>query len=191
MKYPYVLLLLLPMTCLAAAPAPEAAPQATTPAAAIPPSPGEINCHYVFPTTTNTIDPSHIETWVTQAALQAFQFNPSTIDTQLLAIKPCFTEQGWQGFNDALKKSGNLDAIKSKQLVVSSQLNGKASLETTKDGQWKSTVPVQVTYQNKTQKISQSLTIDLIIYQKTDGTLGIMQLIAMPVKVTDPTLKKQ
>lgn len=154
------------------------APKETAPA----PQTGPINCEYHFSKDTKVIDPSQMQTWSKNATLQLFTFNNAQFKDQLSALKNCFTEQGWQGFNTAFEKSGNLNAIQSKQLSVSSELKGDTSLQVVKDNQWKSTSPIEVTYQNKEQKLNQSLTVNLLITRKPSGDLGIMQVIAVPKK---------
>ena len=62
-----------------------------------------------------------IKTWAEAAAMQSFSFNPNSLDNELSQLKTCYTNQGWQGFNDALQKSDNLSAIKSQYLTVTSQ----------------------------------------------------------------------
>lgn len=162
----------------ATATTPAAAPATATPATPAAP----INCNYHIPKETTTIDQSVISTWAKIAAVQSFDFNPATLDEQLTQLKACFTEQGWQGFNEALQKSGNIDAIKSQHLTVSSQVDGNVSINPVKDNQWKVGVPMQVVYQNEKEKLTQSLSIELLIGRKPTGDLGIMQVIATPRK---------
>jgi len=169
-QYLFVTLLCLPYLSYAEAP--------------IKPSTGTpINCEYHLPKDLKVVDPALVKTWSTNAAIQAFTFDHTQLDTQLTALKGCFTEQGWQGFNSAIQKSGNLNSIKSKQLMVFSKLNGDAILNIVKDNQWKMTIPIQVTYQNQEQKINQTLTINMLLTRKTSGDLGIMQIVAIPVKL--------
>lgn len=158
------------------APVPPAPTTQTTPAAAL--APATIDCNYHIAAKQSNIDTAVITTWAEKATLQSFSFNPTAMQTQLEALKPCFTDQGWRGFNDALQKSGNLESIKSQQLNVSSQTNGTPTVNTVKDGQWKVTLPVQVVYQNDKEKVSQQLTVNVLIGRKPNGDLGIMQLIA-------------
>lgn len=139
-----------------------------------------INCKYRIPAETTNIEQSLISTWAGKAAVQSFDFNPATIDDELVELKPCYTDQGWQGFNDALQKSGNVAAIKSQHLTVSSQVDGDVKINPIKDNQWKVTVPMQVVYQNDKEKLTQLLTVDLLIGRKISGDLGIMQMIAAP-----------
>lgn len=146
------------------------------------PQAGPINCEYHFPKEIKVIEPSQIETWSKNAVMQLFTFDQDKLNNQLASLKNCFTDQGWQGFNSAFEKSGNLNAIKSKQLTVSSELKGNTSLQVVKDNQWKASAPIEVTYRNKEQKITQALTVNLLITRKPSGDLGIMQVIAVPVK---------
>ncbi len=165
----------------AAAPAtPAAATAPTNPSAVTTPQPPPtIDCQYRIPATTN-IEQSLISTWAKKAAVQSFEFNPTTIDEELVVLKACYTEQGWQGFNDALQKSGNINAIKTQLLTVNSQVDGELTITPSKDNQWKVTVPMQVVYQNDKEKLTQLLSVELLIGRKISGDLGIMQMIATP-----------
>ena len=139
-----------------------------------------IDCKYRLPAETSSIEQSLVSTWAKQATAQSFNFNPTTIDDELTKLKACYTDQGWQGFNDALQKSGNIGAIKSQHLTVSSQVDGEMTINLVKDNQWKVTVPLQVVYQNDKEKLTQLLAVDLVIGRKISGDLGIMQMIATP-----------
>ena len=163
----------------AIAPAPPAPPvkESSMPAA----KPAQvIDCQYRIPAETTTIDQSLISTWSEKAAVQSFDFNAASLDDQLAKLKLCFTDQGWQSFNDALQKSGNLNAIKSQHLTVSSQRDGELKINPVKENQWKITIPLQVVYQNDKEKITQLLAVDLLVGRKVSGDLGIMQIIASP-----------
>ncbi len=139
-----------------------------------------INCDYKIPSQTKVIDQSVILSWSQQAVIQAFTFNPDTLDAQMQQLQACFTEQGWSGFNNALQKSGNLDAIKSQKLNVSSQMEGSAFVTEAKDSQWKVTLPLTVIYQNDKEKVNQLLSVNLVVTRKPTGDLGITQMIATP-----------
>ncbi|KTC86320.1 DotI/IcmL family type IV secretion protein [Legionella brunensis] len=171
---------------------PTATPQPTTPNTATtvvtqpvtPPKP--IDCNYHIPASTTKIDQALVMKWAEKATAQSFDFDYTTMDTQLAALKACYTDLGWQGFTDALQKSGNLNAIKSQQLMVSSMINGAGQISEVKDNQWKISLPLQVVYQNNKEKLTQSLTINLVIGRKISGDLGIMQMIAIPRTNTTP-----
>ena len=98
-------------------------------------------------------------------------------------LQSCFTDQGWTGFNSALQKSGNLDAIKTQKLTVSSQVDGQPQVTEAKDNQWKITLPLQVVYQNDKEKVTQLLNVNLTVGRKITGDLGIVQIIASPREI--------
>lgn len=166
-----------PTTSAPAVPATEAIKPASVTA---PSTVTVINCKSHIPAETTKIEQSFISMWAGKAAVQSFNFTPTTIDDELTELKSCYTDPGWQGFNDALQKSGNIDAIKSQQLTVSSQVDGAIQVTPTKDNQWKAIVPIQAVYQNEKEKLTQLLTIELLIGRKISGDLGIMQMIATP-----------
>ena len=136
---------------------PAAMPTTAMPAVmpATPQTPAVIDCKYRITAETNSISDATLTAWVNKAAVQSFNFNPTSIDQELTDLKFCYTDAGWIGFNDALQKSGNINAIKT-------------------------TVPLQVIYQNDKQKITQLLDIDVLVGRKPSGDLGILQMIATP-----------
>lgn len=139
-----------------------------------------INCDYKIPAETKVIDQTLVLTWSEQAVTQAFDFDPASLDAQLQKLQACFTDQGWQGFNTALQKSGNVDAIKTQNLTVSSQLDGQAQVTEATANEWKITLPLQVVYQNSKEKVTQLLNVNVTIGRKVSGDLGITQMIATP-----------
>lgn len=150
------------------------------PASTAPQTPPVIDCNYHIPADTVHVDQSTISEWAGKATVKSFEFNPTSIDKELADLKPCYTDLGWKGFNDALQKSGNIEAIKTEHLSVSSQIEGNIKFNEAKDNQWKVTVPLRVVYQNDQEKLTQLLSIDLLIGRKVSGDLGIMQMIATP-----------
>lgn len=139
-----------------------------------------LDCQYPIPATTKTVDQTIVSTWAQKAAIQSFDFNATEIDAQLEELKPCFTVQGWQGFKNALDKSGNITAIKSQNLTVSSQVEGEVKINPVKENEWKVTLPMQVVYQNDKEKLTQLLSVNLLVGRKISGNLGILQVIATP-----------
>jgi hypothetical protein len=159
---------------------PVQAQPATQPVQATPASGPAINCDYKIDASTKNVDQSIVISWSEKATTQSFDFDPKTLDEQMQKLQHCFTEQGWSGFNTALQKSGNLDAIKAQHLTVSSQIDGQTKLDEVKENQWKLTLPVQVVYQNDKEKVTQLLNIKVTISRKPSGNLGITQMIATP-----------
>ncbi|KTC68262.1 IcmL-like protein [Legionella birminghamensis] len=146
--------------------------------------PQVIDCNYRIPAETTQIEQALVIKWASKALQQSFDFDFNTIDQQLASLKNCYTDQGWQSFNDALTKSGNLQAIKAQKLMVSSMIDGQEQVIETKDNQWKITFPLQVVYQNDKEKLTQPLSVYLVIGRKITGDLGIMQMIASPRQIT-------
>lgn len=155
-----------------------------------PSSPTVVDCNYHIGPETTKIDQALVLQWAQKAIQQTFSLDPDTMDTQLENLKACYTEQGWKSYIDAFKKSGNLDAIKSQKLNVSSLIDGQPLLTTLKDNQWKVIIPLDVVYQNAQEKISQTLTINLIISRKVSGDLGIIQVVAAPRQTANPVPNK-
>lgn len=158
---------------------PSTAPIPAAPTAAPAPQP-VIDCNYKISPQTKTIDQSVILSWAKNAVIQSFSFKPAIIDEQMQKLQPCFTEQGWSGFNAALQKSGNVQAIKSQNLDVTSQIDGQILINDMKNNQWKLILPLAVVYQNEKEKVSQLLSVDLTVGRKPNGDLGIVQMIAAP-----------
>lgn len=153
----------------------------STPAAASMPAP-IINCLYAIAPTAS-VDDKTLSMWAEKAAIQSFSFTKPTLENQLNDLKACYTDQGWQGFREALDKSGNLKAITTQGLSVVSEMDGTTSIKLVKENQWKVTLPLKVVYQNDRAKLTQLLSIDLLIGRKITGELGIMQIIATPNQV--------
>lgn len=145
-----------------------------------------INCEYPIPADVVTLDNTLLTTWATKAAVQSFDFNAPDMDSQLSQLKSCYTTQGWQGFMDALTKSGNVEAIKLQNLTVSSQVDGDVIIHLVKENQWKITIPLHVAYQNDKERLTQLLSIELLVGRNASGTLGIMQIIATPREAVIP-----
>ncbi|WP_078061533.1 DotI/IcmL family type IV secretion protein [Legionella saoudiensis] len=166
-----------------ATPTPGPTTPPTTPAAQVAPAPAPtavIDCNYKIPAQLKTVEQSVVLAWSEKAVIQSFSFDPNTLDAQMQKLQTCFTEQGWTGFSTALKKSGNLEAIKSQSLTVSSHVDGQGFITDAKDNQWKVTLPLVVVYQNEKEKVSQLLSVDLTVNRKPTGDLGITQMIATP-----------
>lgn len=154
---------------VASNPAPVAAPINHTP----------VDCLYQL-SSTAPISEKELAAWAQLAVVKSFNYSFDTLESQLQKLKACYTEQGWLGFNDALKQSGNLAAIKTQQLTVSCEIEGKLKVNPFKNNQWKITVPLKVVYQNTQEKLTQRLFVEMIVAKKSATQLGIVQIIAEP-----------
>ena len=137
-------------------------------------------CNYKIPVDTSHIDPAVILKWAEHAVIQSFQFSPAELESQLHALKSCYTDKGWIGFNSALQKSGNLNAIQTQNLSVSSRIDGRIQLIDAQENQWKILVPIKVIYQNKQDSVTHFLSVYLTVTWRNTEGLGIMQMISMP-----------
>lgn len=143
-----------------------------------------IDCNYKIPAQTTSIADNILTQWSEKATMQSFDFDYNNIDTQLKTLQACFTDQGWKSFNEAMVKSGNIEAIKSQKLTVSCQVDGEVKITENKGNTWKIALPLQVVYQNDKEKLTQLLMVNLTVGRKISGDLGIMQLIAQPRAAT-------
>lgn len=138
-----------------------------------------INCEYKI-TPSEEVKNTLVIQWSEKAAMQSFTYNSTDIDNKLQELKNCFTDQGYNSYTDALTKSGNVEAIKTQQLNVSSLVDGKTKINKLEDNKWQLKVPLQVVYQNNKEKLTQLLFVDMLVTRKKSGTLGIYQIIAAP-----------
>ncbi|HIG0328527.1 TPA: DotI/IcmL family type IV secretion protein [Legionella pneumophila] len=137
-----------------------------------------VSCHYKIPAATIKTDKNIILQWAEHAATQSFAFDFTSIESQLSRLQSCYTENGWVEFNSAMIKSGNIEAIKTQRLTMTSEINGVAEFIETREDYWVIALPLKVTYKNDTMRVSQLLNLQLTVGRKTNGELGVMQLIA-------------
>lgn len=146
-----------------------------------------INCTYQIPPQTTNIDLNILKQWAEYAASQSFHLSYQTLDQDINQLKHCFTEQGFTSFQNALETSGNMTAIKNQKLNVNGVKNGDLSVEVLKDGRWRVSVPLQVVYQNDQEKLTQELTVILLVERKPAGQFGIVQINAQTNNLKDNT----
>lgn len=142
-------------------------------------SPDKIDCDFKIDPTAEVKNETVI-IWSEKAAVQSFNYSDDNVDARLKELKSCFTDQGYSGYQDALSKSGNIEAIKSQKLTVSSLVDGSTKINKLEDNKWQLKVPLQVVYQNDKEKLTQLLFIDMLVARKPSGELGILQIIAAP-----------
>lgn len=169
-------------------PTTSATPSTTAaPAEATPPTPAPIDCNYVIETSNLPSEDTVIK-WVSFAAKKTFNYSYNNIDQSFKTLQACYTKNGWKSFNQALQSSGNIDMVKKEQLIVSPQDNGSpeilnAPAEDSKKKSWVVLVPLNITYQSKTQSVKQDLNVKVFVQlKKSNGKemFGINQIIATP-----------
>lgn len=148
--------------------------------------PETINCDYQIPEGTATIDEQLVVTWAQNAAIQSFDFNSASLEAQLDKLKSCYTEKGWENFRGALDKSGNIEAIKSQNLVMSSKVNGQTKLIGSRNNLWDIELPLKVVYRNKQSQATQYLHVNLTMKRKPAGKFGIMRINATLIDPDNP-----
>lgn len=126
--------------------------------------------------------------WANQAAIAAFTYNFVNYREELQASSGFFTAEGWEQFLTALDQSNNLDAVKTKKLIVSAVatrapvilqkgiLNGRYS--------WRVQMPILVTYQSASSFTQNNYVVTMLITRvstlNSPRGIGISQFIVGP-----------
>jgi intracellular multiplication protein IcmL len=126
--------------------------------------------------------------WTNQAAIAAFTYNFVNYRTELQASSEFFTSSGWTQFLSALQSSNNLDAVKTKKLIVSAVatsapiilqkglLNGRYS--------WRIQMPLLVTYQSASEFSQQRNIVTILVTRistlNSPRGIGISQFVVGP-----------
>ena len=111
-----------------------------------------------------------ITQWAADIARKAYSFDFVHWRSQLSHLARYFTEDGYEQFLSALKKSGNVTAVRNKRLVGAAIASPSI---VTSEGvlnrvyTWEIEIPLQVRYSSAKETISQSLLITLTV-QRAD-----------------------
>lgn len=135
----------------------------------------------------NQSDPAVLQ-WANQAAIAAFSYNFVNYQTELQAASGFFTAEGWDQFLNALQQSNNLEAVKSKKLIVSAVatkapvilqkgiLNGRFA--------WRVQMPMLVTYQSANEFSQANNVVTMLISRvstlNSPRGIGISQFVVAP-----------
>lgn len=113
------------------------------------------------------VSQSKLLSWATETAVSVYNYSFINWRKQLQDAAANFTPNGWSNFQDAMKKSRNLETVISKKLAVTAVptgapvilnagvVNGRYS--------WKVNLPLLVTYQSASTVFQQPVTITLLI----------------------------
>ncbi|TAK74359.1 MAG: hypothetical protein EPO11_06985, partial [Gammaproteobacteria bacterium] len=111
--------------------------------------------------------PDTLLTWASKAAIAAYTFDFYNYNTQVAAVKPYFTDSGWQDYQRSVKDL--LDTIVARQLFVSGVVAGTPVISNQgplpgKDYAWRIQIPFLVTYQsaNTTNKRNFIVIINIV-----------------------------
>lgn len=142
----------------------------------------------LFPLDDPNQSDSAVLQWANQAAIAAFTYNFVNYRSELQASSGFFTADGWSQFLNALQSSNNLDAVKTKKLVVSAVatrapvilqkgvLNGRFS--------WRVQMPLLITYQSASEFTQQNNVVTMLITRvstlNSPRGIGIAQFVVGP-----------
>lgn len=106
--------------------------------------------------------------WATEAGTAAYTFNFVNYRKSLQDVRQYFTKRGYQNFLKALTDSRNLEAVKTKKLVVSAVPTGapvvlKEGVTSTGRYAWQVQFPMLLTYQSASDTIKQSIIVTMLI----------------------------
>ncbi len=114
--------------------------------------------------------------WTNVTTTTIYAFNFANAESHLKSIQPFFTQGGWQSFQQALAKSGIVQSVKDRRLIVTSQAKAPPILvkRSVENGLYTMEVrlTIYVKYLNSRTTLKQQLDVDLTIVRvpKNDKT---------------------
>lgn len=127
--------------------------------------------------------------WASQAAVSTFTYSFVNYREELQAASEFFTPQGWREFLRALSASNNLEAVRTKRLVVSAVLTQAPvildkGIMTRGTYSWRIQMPVVVTYQSASEFSQQRNIVTMLVTRvstlNTPRGIGISQFVVSP-----------
>ena len=144
------------------------------------------SCRTIAPNKDSPEKLDFLKKWSVYVSMKTFGLSDDSLDNTLRELTECFTTSGWNQFNDALNKSGNLKLIKTNHLSSDTHLIGQVVVQQQKEQQtWTSEIPLRVVYQNDKQKISQQINVHLRFSQLPNSKLAVMQIVGLPMHRND------
>lgn len=131
---------------------------------------------------------SAIAQWANQAAIASYTYNFVSYRKDLEAASEFFTAEGWQQFMQALLASNDLEAVKTKKLIVSAVATGAPVIlqKGVLNGRyaWRLQMPLLVTFQSASQFTQESYMVTMLIQRvstlNNPRGIGISQIIVGP-----------
>ena len=142
----------------------------------------------LFPLNEPNQSDSAVLQWANQAAIAAFTYNFVNYRSELQASSGFFTADGWNQFLSALQQSNNLEAVKTKKLIVSAVAT-KAPVILQKgllnaQYAWRVQMPILVTYQSASEFSQQANIVTMLITRvstlNSPRGIGISQFVVGP-----------
>jgi intracellular multiplication protein IcmL len=126
-----------------------------------------------------------VSEWVLRSTVGAYSYDFANYKSQLGEAEANFTSGGWLGFEDSLKKSGDLQAVVDNKYVVSAVATGAPSLVNSGDVggiyKWQFQIPMTLTYESAAQSSSKTVvatvTVDRVPETDNPRGLGIESII--------------
>lgn len=115
-----------------------------------------------------TQTPQAIMSWVGSASADILNFGFHNIYTRLDGTRKYFTEDGWTSFSEAIKKSGIIDKIVTKQQVITAAPIGTPVILRSRENpiygkEWTVQVPISVTILSGKETDSRKRTLTLVL----------------------------
>lgn len=116
------------------------------------------------------LTPSVLLQWTTQTATSAYTYDFRHFKSQMELARQNFTPEGWASFDAALQASGNLAAVESKRMLVTSYQRGGAVV--TNEGLdpatgryfWNVEFPMEIVYEGSgTSRYEQRLIAQIVV----------------------------
>lgn len=121
----------------------------------------------LYPLSAPVVSTAELLQWATVAATTANTYNFVNYRKEMQQASQFFTPSGWKKYQEELKGSRNLETVLTKKLTVNAVATGAPIIldQGVVHGQykWKVQLPILVTYESSTTKISQPLLVTMLI----------------------------
>jgi intracellular multiplication protein IcmL len=123
--------------------------------------------------------------WTTRAVLSAYTLSFANYPQQLNDVKPQFTTEGWESFNQALSRGGFIENLTAGKFITTAVPSGAPSIVT--EGTvfdsygWRVQVPLVITYKSAGVDRTQQALVEVTVVQRppieNPSGLGIAQIV--------------
>lgn len=121
----------------------------------------------LYPLSAPVVTPTELLQWANEAAVAAYTYNFVNYRKELQNTSGYFTPEGWNQFQQELRRSRNLETVIAKKLVVTAAATGAPVI--TDQGllngryAWKIRIPLLVTYESASERIQQPIMVNMVI----------------------------
>jgi intracellular multiplication protein IcmL len=143
------------------------------------------------------LEPNALLTWATEAIISSYTLNFLNYRVVLQNSRSYFTRNGYENFLNALKVSGNMDAVKRKKMVVYARIVGTPTIirDSTSDPSfringaytWQIEFPMALIYENSNpeDRIIQNSKVTLLVRRlstiEAEHGVGIDSMVLLPL----------